>query len=718
MVSRSALVARARAAHSNVIIVTAAAGYGKSTVIAEIVADDPRPTAWVSLTSAENDPAALLSYIAVALDDIEPVDPASIAPLWGAAATIGSAAVQRFVGMFASRNRPFTLVLDDVHELVSQDVLDILAALVRELPPGSTLLLGSRRFVPLPWGRVRARRRLVEIGPGDLAFDDDEAALLFERLGVAVTPAERARLLERTEGWPVAVYLAALAYGNGHAPVAERVGDHRYLVEYLGEELLDELDPEVASFLLDASCFERMSGVLCDEVLGRSGSALLLEDLRRHNQLVIPLDGHREWYRFHHLMAEFLQADLRRRDPGRRVAIHRQASRWCNDQGDADGAVGHAVRCGDLDLAEATVMRWLNPVATVPTGGARTLRWVSLFPADELAVRPQMLAAAVIASFTTGDMKSATQWMEQLAAALPEHHPDHPDSLAPLWLALQRALISPSSPHEMLAEATYVYEHMDLRTWHPTPCLLLGAAAYMLGDEVEAVRRLTEGVETHLDRPTTIGTCLAHLAIIDAEHGRWAEARTRAQRARDLIGDTVQRLEFALVLAAHVLVETRAGRADDVETDRLRARSHLTGLVDVAPWLNLQTRLALARAALIRGDRAETRALLDEADSILAATPDAVHVAEQISTLRLELGQRHRSQSFGPKSLTTAELRVLHLLPTHLTMPEVAERLYVSRNTVRTQATSIYRKLGVSSRSDAVKAAGAAGLLNLAIGRP
>jgi len=160
----------------------------------------------------------------------------------------------------------------------------------------------------------------VEIGPAELAFRDDEAALLFERLGVMVTAPERDRLLERTEGWPVAVYLAALAHGNGHAPVAERVGDHRYLVEYLGEELLDELDPDVASFLMDASCLQRMSGTLCDQVLGRRGPARLLEDLCRDNQLVIPLDDHREWYRFHQLFAEFLQAELTRRAAVRRGA--------------------------------------------------------------------------------------------------------------------------------------------------------------------------------------------------------------------------------------------------------------------------------------------------------------------------------------------------------------------------------------------------------------
>jgi LuxR family maltose regulon positive regulatory protein len=714
IVARSSLLERVRCAGADVVTVTAPAGYGKSTFAAELVADDPRQSAWISLTRDENDPPTILSYVALALDELEPVNPSCVEALWKGGATVGSEAVQRFGALFAARREPFVLVLDDVHELTSQDALDAMQLLVNELPRGSTLVFASRRVVPLGWGRFRARRRLVEVGAEDLAFRDDEAALLFERLDVSVTDADRSRLLERTEGWPVAIYLAALAHGNGREPVTELAGDHRYLVEYLGEELLDELDAEVASFLLEASSFDRMSGTLCDEVLDRLGSARLLETLQRDNRLVIPLDDHRGWYRFHHLLTEFLQAELTQRDPRRKAAIHLRASGWYDDHGEPDGAVAQAALAGDWDCAEAMVMRWLNPVGS----GAESFRmgrWVSLFPAEELAARPQLMAVATWSVWFAGAPKSVVHWLDRMAAAIPDHHPDHPASLAPVWLAHCRASMGPLGPREMQSEASYVYEHMDPASWHPMPCLGLGAAAFMLGDEMEAVRWLSEGAATTLDRPLPVAYNLAHLAIIDIEHERWAQARALASRARVLIEGAIDTPPAVVPLAVHVLVETQAGHGEEVVREHQRCRQQLTGLIDITPWMNLQARIALARTALIRGDRAEAAALLAEVEAILATMPEAVRVAEQARSLRRELAHRDRSQGFGPSSLSTAELRVLQLLPTHLTVPEVAQRLHVARNTVRTQIASIYRKLGVTSRSDAVKAAGAAGLLSFAV---
>jgi LuxR family maltose regulon positive regulatory protein len=239
----------------------------------------------------------------------------------------------------------------------------------------------------------------------------------------------------------------------------------------------------------------------------------------------------------------------------------------------------------------------------------------------------------------------------------------------------------------------------------------------MLGDEAEAVRLFREGAASTLHRPIIESGCLAHLAIIDVEHGRWESATTQARRARAMLGETPAP-PSVLVLAASVLVETHAGRADEVELDRQRCRQHLTALVDVAPWLNVQARFALARAAVLRGNRVEAGALAEEVEAILANLPGAVRVTEQLQSLRRELATRDRTHGFGPSSLTTAELRVLQLLPTHLSVAEIAERLYVSRNTVKSQTISIYRKLGTSSRGGAVERAIATGLLEGAPGKP
>ena len=243
-VPRSALVKHVEAQRSDVVVVTAPAGYGKSTFLAELAANDGRPVAWVSLTPGENEPAEFLAYVALALDAIEPVDPGFVTTLWGASPTIGSPALQRFGAMLAGRRQPFILVLDDVHELVSREVVDILPMLLAEMPAGSRIMLGARTAIQLPLGRLRVRRRLVEIGAAELAFDESEAATLFRQLDVDADRQEVARLVERTEGWPVALYLAALAHGSRRGAMVNVVddftGDHRYLVDYLGEELLSQ----------------------------------------------------------------------------------------------------------------------------------------------------------------------------------------------------------------------------------------------------------------------------------------------------------------------------------------------------------------------------------------------------------------------------------------------------------------------------------------------
>jgi LuxR family maltose regulon positive regulatory protein len=721
-VSRLHLVNRVAAVHGELIVVCAPAGYGKSTFIAELTAADPRPSAWVSVTAAEDDPASFLTYVALALDELEPVDATCVSPLWTGSPTIGSVELQRFAAMVADRQRPFVLVLDDVHELAGRAARDALATLVGALPDGSTMVFGSRTPLPLRLGRMRTRRRLIEVGPADLAFGEGDAMVLFAELGLEVSPAQVAELVERTEGWPAALYLAALALGerpgSASAVMQDFAGDHAFLVDYLGEELLGAVDDELATFMMEASCLERVSGNFGDDVLERRDSARLLEELRRKNMLVIPLDDRREWYRFHHLLSQFLQSELMRRNPARHAEVHVRASQWCDTHGDANGAVRYAVLSGDIDRAETMVLRWYGTLATAGRGYSTSDRWMAMFPPDEVSGRPLVMAMAAWGRFAAGDLGAAVQWLARAEVALPERYPsDVYGVVAPVAVALARAIMAPLGPRDMAREAEYVYAHVGFDEGHPMACLARGAATFMLGDEIEAARLLREGAHTTLQRPTVVASCLAHLAVIDAEHGRWKDATVSARQARALIGDADVFASTSFVLAMSVLVETHAGRSDDAEADRIVCRQHLTGLMGGAPWLNLQTRVALAQAALMRGNRTEAVALVDEADAILATVPDAVHVAAQIAALRTVTALHERTPTFGPSSLTTAELRVLRLMPTHLSVADIAGRFYVSRNTVKSQMLAIYRKLGTSSRRDAVQIAAAAGLLYDVVGR-
>ena len=238
----------------------------------------------------------------------------------------------------------------------------------------------------------------------------------------------------------------------------------------------------------------------------------------------------------------------------------------------------------------------------------------------------------------------------------------------------------------------------------------------MAGDEVEAVQRLREGAETTLSRPQVVASCLAHLGMIDVEHGRWDEAAAAARRAKNLLGEATSFPGTVLASALNVLVETHAGRGSvEVEADRQLCHQHLTGLIDAAPWLNVQARVALIRDALIRDDRAGAAALLKEAEAIVGALPRAIGVAAQLAALKTQMTPtRDQAKRFPLAPLTTAEQRVLRLLPTHLSIGEIAQRLYVSRNTVKSQTIAIYRKLGTSSRSGAVAIATTAGMFDTA----
>ena len=716
LVPRRQLVETVSRRAGDVIAVTAPAGFGKSTFLAELAAGDARPAAWVSLTGADNDPGTFLAYVALALDEIEPIDPDCVCDLLVSPPFLGSRSLQQFGSMLADRRQPFVLVLDDIHELVARDVLDILPVLVGELPAGSAIAFGARSAIPLPLGRLRVRRRLVEVGPADLAFDADEARALFEALGVGIGPRDATTLLERTEGWPVALYLAAQTQGIRSQSASTQEtnfgGDHRFVVEFLAEELMAQLDEATVAFLLDASCLERLSGPLCDDVLERNGSGQLLDDLQQRTLLVIPLDDNRTRYRFHHLLSEYLQSELARKEPARHAYLHRRASAWFDAHGDADAAVTHAALAGDLERAESLIMRWFATVATAGRHLPITDRWVKLFPEPDRDRRPQLMILAAWGCFHRGE-PGATQWLERAAAALPERYPEDVHGLAPeVALAMARMIIAPLGPQEMTDEATYVHAWTGMGDGHPIASLALGAAAFMRGDETEAVRRLREGADTTIDRPIVVASCLAHLAIVDIEHGRWAAAEGAARRARGLIGDATSFAITVLVLAVGVLVAAHAGRDADARHDDETCRQHLAGLLGVAPWLNLQARVALARAALLGGRRAEAAVWIDESEAILASVPGAAGVARQVAALKTELSVTHdRTHRFGALSLTTAELRVLRFLPTHLSIAEIADRLHVSRNTVKSQTVAIYRKLGTSSRSGAIELAVAAGLL-------
>src|ERR1039458_3404345 len=315
-VRRSSLIERLkRGDPCPIVSVVGAAGYGKTTGLSQWAEGNGQAFAWVSVDEPDNDPKVLLTYIAAALDAIEPIDGRVFDALASPVSSVPGSVVPRLGSAFSSMTSPVVLMLDDVHALHNSECRAALSVLADHVPGGSRLVLAGRAEPPLRIARLRAEGRILEIGPGDLSVTRAEAASLLRDAGVAVGEDEVAELHRRTEGWPAGLYLAALYLREGgslpHAAVSFG-GDDRLVSEYMEAEFLSRISRQQRAFLTRAAVLERMSGPLCEAVLDLPGSAATLADLARSNLLLVPLDRRKEWYRYHHLFRDMLLADLHR----------------------------------------------------------------------------------------------------------------------------------------------------------------------------------------------------------------------------------------------------------------------------------------------------------------------------------------------------------------------------------------------------------------------
>ena len=335
-----------------VLTVVAPSGYGKSTLLAQWAATCEHPVVWLSVDEEDHDPVVFLRHLAGALDELD--GGSTFRPLVSASLLPATTATIRMTPALADVTAPFVVVIDNLELLDDIASLDAVTAFAANLPPGGRLAIGSRVEPPLPLARLRTQGGVTEIGVDDLAMDVVEARALLEAEDVHLDDTEIATLVERTEGWPVGLYLAALAFNaRGQrltAGVAFR-GDDRLLADYVRAEVLARLPVETMSFLTSTSILDRMTGPVCDAVLARTGSQDVLESLERHNLLVIPLDRARHAYRYHHLFRELLHGELVRDGPVAVAELHSRAATWFEADGQPELALAHAQEAGDADRA-------------------------------------------------------------------------------------------------------------------------------------------------------------------------------------------------------------------------------------------------------------------------------------------------------------------------------------------------------------------------------
>ncbi len=716
MVTRGPVIGRLLASDAPIIAVVGPPGYGKTTLLAQWAEVHGRRAGWLSIDERDNDPGVFLSYLAVALDRIEPIDPGLRRMLASPAIGDFAAALRRLMVVVAAMRQPFALVIDNVEIIEDQRCYDVIVELAMNLPSGSQLALASRTEPPIPMARLRAQGLVVDIGVDDLAMGHGEARELLAAADAVLSESDLIELVQRTEGWPVGLYLATLAVkaDDGCARVAIAFhGDDRVMADYLGSEVLARLTPAMTAFLTRTSVLDRLCGPLCDAVMGAAGSQQALEALESANLLLVPLDRTREWYRCHHLFRDLLRVVLLRSDPELVPRLHDRAAVWFEANGHPGLAIDHAQAAGDADRAA----RLFAGIAqtTYAAGRVDTVhRWLDWFEASGLTDRyPQVAVLGALVEAMSGHPAGAERWAD--AAESGSFDGQLPDG-SPIesWIAVVEAALCRRGVARMRADAQFACERLAPRSHWGGPALVYVGLSHVLdGDYDVADSILARGVELcrRAGLLATAAPALAERSVMAIERHDGSAAQGFADEALAIVRDA--HLDGYLVAA---LVHAAAARTAIHRGDIAQAREHVAQASRLRPLCtsafpaSAQFLLQLAHAYLELSDPAGARAVLRQIRDILQVRPDLGIVPAQVEGLAQML-TAVRLGPVGASSLTATELRLLPLLSTHLSYRDIGERLHVSRNTVKSHAVSVFRKLGVSSRAEAIEVAEEVGLL-------
>jgi ATP/maltotriose-dependent transcriptional regulator MalT len=709
-------------------LVSAPAGYGKTMLLTQWRETEKANSsfAWVSLDEQDNDPARLWRHIVEALRRGTPQG----APRedFGAGFLVGmNAAGQRLseitlpmlMNELAEWPQRVVVVLDDYQFVIEDDALASVAFFIEHLPNNVHLVLSSRSDPQLPLGRLRARGEITEIRTEQLAFSEEEAAsLLNEKMGLDIDPDDLLLLMNSTEGWPAGLYLASLSLRHRedkHAFIESFGGSNRYVLDLLGEEVLAGLSEEVREFLLRTSVLRRMTGPLCDAVTGRGDSGMLLRELARSNLFVVPLDEQGEWYRYHHLFSDLLLYELRSSQPELMPVVHGRASVWLEGEGFFEPAIRHAIAAEDYERGGMLIARYWYGYFFV--GQTSTLeRWLDALPEDLINSNGPLLLVKAWISALYGRGEERERFLALAEGS--SHEGGLPDGTASVesGVATIRAVFAYGGVQD-IAQAARRAAALDPDQTSPQATLVrlgLGQSSYLSGD-LSGARRALEGALRLMrtDQPLPRLGVLFALSLVATDEGRMGEAESLAREAVALVDrfglQGVPQAALAYIALGRVLAER--GNLADAQVELEKGLSGRPHVLAISPWGPLIGLLALAPVRAALGDRAGGRAVLKEAREILEAFPDAGVFPELLEREERKLRTRRPREGQLDGEVTQRELDVLRLLSGELSTRQMAQSLYVAPSTVRTQVKSIYRKLGVSSRKEAVDEAHARGLI-------
>ena len=703
--------------HGSLALVVAPAGYGKTTAVRAWCASADAAMAWVTLEEGDNDPAQLWRYVATAVDRVrEGLGRSALQRLDNVAASVEEAVDELLNGAAALR-RPLVIVLDDLQVVTSDSSLRSLERAIAHLPTNVRLILISRIDPDLSLGRARVSGSLVELRAAQLAFTSEEVReLLITRERLDVGQEEVDILLERTEGWPAAVVLAGLWLKGVHDPieaVREFHGDHRFVADYLSSEILAALDGARRTFFLTAAVLGRFTTDLCDAVLDRDDSADMLAELEQENLMVQGLERG-GWYRVHSLLTEFARAQLAIEDPGRAAAIDRHAARWLRDRGLIFDAIAHGTSAGDHGLVADLLLEHHLPM--IRSGGGRTfLHWVGTLPDKVIVGRPDLAAAAALASTVVdGSVLEQRRYLQLMDEAGGVDAAKGP--LAQIEVLLSHTIAIDHGVPKALQEGREAVRLALAGIEEASSGALAGYARvlYFAGRLPEAAAMAARMLADPRGRRRTpsLVHSLATMALVEVEQGRIASAREHARQAKAAAGSIRTNRSWLGGNACLAVGVTLAAEGKYAEAEHELARAERLFSGELPTIHHTLVLVLLARMQIARGHLDGAQAILSEAEEALELLPDSGRVGEIAQDVQgeLEAAQGRARIVDVAEPLSGAEQGVLELLTTDLSAREIGERLFLSPNTIRTHRRSIYGKLGVHTRSDAIARATALGL--------
>ena len=715
LVRRAALLDELAAGKAPLTLVSAPAGSGKTCLLLEWFDEWPAAKAWLSLDEDCDDPVVLLTYLALALDEVCEVDPQVLTWLHLPAPPVAEAILPALADALAGAG-PFLFVLDDAQRLSAPMCWALLAGLFEALPGGARVAIGTRHDPDLPLGRLRVRGELAELRFADLALDAGEARELLVAHGQPTDEQTVTLLLAVTEGWAAGLYLAALSQFGAKGAGGQLHGDSREIGRYLTAEVLDRQPEAVRRFLLETSILERLCPDLCRDVTGKGEAGELLARLTAENLFLSALDERQWWYRYHHLFAEYLQAELQRRAPAKVAGLHARAARWFEQDGDVEAATRHWLAAGEVDRAADVVCR----CATAYTFAGRMLsveRWLELFSDEQIRGQVTLCLLAGWLYTTSGRAPRDDEHLGRLWAssevACRADETAFPDGRATLhgWRSGIRGMAGGGGLTTMLADLKLAAspEHAFDPSWRAGFEALHGTACWLTGQDAQAQEILRHAAaEGELCNPLAEMGAWCALSLLAATRGRWQEAAAQAERSvrRMQEADLALTPQASCVFLARALVLSHAG--DPAALEPATAAADVYAQTTLWPWLAATLSTFLTEVYLDLGDITEAERWAAAADTVLKTWPDA-----GILPGRLRHSQARLLERRGVEPLTEAETRVLALLQAQLTNEEIAGRLFVSPNTVKTHLRAINRKLGATSRRRAVQRARELGLLPL-----